>query len=1082
MKLTVNERRERIGMRINTVSSQLLLLASLVSCPFVSPIRAAEPAEGKILTQVPEIAPSQTAGAAPAEAPGAIPAGGPAPVWIWGADQNRSYFLRTTFNGGSSAAQLVASCDNVMTLFLNGEKIGASSEWKDAVSLDIQKRLKPGENTILAEVANQGGIAGFVLKLALTMPDGKIRYLVTDQSWQAAESRDSKDWKAVSLGPKYGEGPWGDVLSGTAPSGARDLFNLPAGFQVERLFTVPKDQLGSWVCITQDDKGRIIASDQQANGLCRITPPPVGSTQPTRVERLDVKMTSAHGLMYAFGSLYVNANGGPGSGLYRLKDTDGDDQFDEITKLKDIRGGGEHGPHAIRLSPDGKSIYVIGGNHTQPPFELQRNAPPQTMGGSRTEQLHAELPEGMTSRIAPNWDEDVLLPRQWDSNGHAAGILAPGGWIAKTDPDGKTWEMVSVGYRNQYDMAFNADGELFSYDSDMEWDMGTPWYRATRVTHATSGSEFGWRSGTADWPWYYADSLPPLLDIGPGSPVGVEFGYGTKFPAKYQKALYICDWTFGTMYAIHIEPAGASYKAVKEEFVSRTPLPLTDVVVGRDGALYFTVGGRGTQSELYRVTYVGKDATDPVDARDQAGAELRAVRHKIEAYHRSAESLSADAARGGLKLPAIVDFLVPYLGHADQHIRYAARVALERIPVELWQDRVLNAADSETLVTGAIGLARQAEPALRSRIVTALGKVEFSKLREMQQLALLRAYQLVFIRLGLPPENERGPLGAKFDALFPSSSDLVNRELAILMVALGSPSAAHKLVPLLTKERVLSQQDPGDVLSRNRGYGGSIAKMLENQPDQTQIHMALTLRNLAKGWTLDEKKTYFNWFEKARNWSGGNSYQKFLINIDKEAYENSTDVERLAVEATGARKPYKAPELPKPQGPGKDYALDELVALSNTQLRGRNFENGRKAFAAARCVVCHRFAGDGGATGPDLTQAAGRFSFKDLLESTLDPSKVVSDQYKTVIVQTSSGKTYTGRIISVGNDDITLLIDPEDASKVVTVRKSEIEDQAPSPISLMPKDLLKPLNQNEVFDLFAYVLSRGNPQDAMFKK
>ena len=119
------------------------------------------------------------------------------------------------------------------------------------------------------------------------------------------------------------------------------------------------------------------------------------------------------------------------------------------------------------------------------------------------------------------------------------GILAPGGWIAKTDPDGKNWEIVSVGYRNAYDIAFNADGELFAYDADMEWDMGMPWYRPTRVLHATSGSEFGWRSGTGKWPAYYVDSLPPMLDIGPGSPVGVEFGYGAKFPAKYQKALYL---------------------------------------------------------------------------------------------------------------------------------------------------------------------------------------------------------------------------------------------------------------------------------------------------------------------------------------------------------------------------------------------------------------------------------------------------------------------------------------------------------------------------------------------------------------
>ena len=85
----------------------------------------------------------------------------------------------------------------------------------------------------------------------------------------------------------------------------------------------------------------------------------------------------------------------------------------------------------------------------------------------------------------------------------------------------------------------------------------------------------------------HPDSLPQLVDVGPGSPVGAGFGYGAKFPAKYQKALYILDWTFGTIYAIHMEANGASYTATKEEFVSRTPLPLTDVVIGSDGARSF---------------------------------------------------------------------------------------------------------------------------------------------------------------------------------------------------------------------------------------------------------------------------------------------------------------------------------------------------------------------------------------------------------------------------------------------------------------------------------------------------------------
>ncbi len=375
------------------------------------------------------------------------------------------------------------------------------------------------------------------------------------------------------------------VFSDSDAQANGDHFKLLPGFQVERLFTVPKEELGSWVCIALDDRGRIIASDQRDKGLCRITPPAIGSHESTRVERLSVNISSAQGMLQAFGALYVSRNG---KGLYRLKDTDGDDQYDEVVLLKEIRGGGEHGEHALRLSPDGKSILMLAGNATRPPFERTLNAPVQTMGGVRGQQLQATLPTDARSRLIPNWDEDLLTLRQWDSEGFMAGATAPGGWIAKTDPDGKAWELISSGFRNPYDMALNADGEIFVYDADMEGDAGAPWYRPTRVNHATSGSEFGWRSGSGKWPAYFVDSLPAVVDIGLGSPVGVEFGYGAKFPAKYQRALFLCDFTLGAIHALHLEPSGSSYTGVNERFLSRNALPMTDAVIGRDGALYFT--------------------------------------------------------------------------------------------------------------------------------------------------------------------------------------------------------------------------------------------------------------------------------------------------------------------------------------------------------------------------------------------------------------------------------------------------------------------------------------------------------------
>lgn len=1048
-----------------------------------APAAATAPADG-LYTQKPEVMATNEALAQPAgeaKPKGADPfAAGPKPSWIWGADQNKKYIVRKEFGGDVKSAVLKGTADNLVTIFINGRNAYTGNEWADAPEIDVTgKTAGKAKNIVEAEIANQGGAAAFIFKMVVTKNDGSVEYVVSDGSWEVAESRDAAAWAKAKVVAAYGSGPWGEVLSGSTGATAVNnaLFKVPAGFQVEKLFTVPKELLGSWVNITTDPKGRLIVSDQGGLGLCRVTPPKPGSNEATKVEHLDIKidgkqMSGAQGLLFAFDSLYVCCNGGPGSGLYRLRDTDGDDQFDKVEKLKDLRGGGEHGPHALRLSPDGKSIYVDAGNHTLPPFDRKVSSPVQTMGGARQEQLHATLPEGASSRIAPNWDEDLLLPRQWDANGHAAGIVAPGGWIAKTDPEGKTWEMFSIGYRNQFDFALNADGEMFVYDADMEWDMGSPWYRPTRVVHATSGSEFGWRSGTGKWPTYYLDSLPQLVDIGPGSPVGVDFGYGAKFPAKYQKALYICDWTFATMYAIHIEPDGSSYKATKEEFVARNGLPLTDVTIGTDGAMYFTVGGRGTQSELFRVTYVGKESTAPVNAKDEAGADLRALRRSIEEYHQADVADPSKAAA----------FLIPHLAHADRHIRYAARVALERLPLASWQDTVLNSSDAETVITGVCGLARTADKPAQPQLLAALGKLDYATLTELQQLEYLRTYQLVLIRLGIPEDTVRVELGKKFDALFPGVSTAHDQQLAILMVALESPAAATKLVPLLAKEGTKTTEVSTDALARNKGYGGAVATMLANHPDLGQYQAAFTLRNLKTGWSDAQRKAYFSWFEKARKWSGGNSYQKFLTNIDNDAFANSTDAQRLMLESLKIRKPYVAPALPKPKGPGRDYTAAEVVALASDTRKPRNFKNGQTMFAAARCVVCHRFGGDGGSTGPDLTQLAGRFNLKDLTDSIVDPSKVISDQYKASVVETKDGKTYTGRIVSDVQDSITMVVDPENSSKVLEIKKSDIEDLQPSKVSLMPKDLLKTLNENELLDLMAYLLSRGNPQDPIFKK
>jgi glucose/arabinose dehydrogenase len=331
--------------------------------------------------------------------------------------------------------------------------------------------------------------------------------------------------------------------------------------------------------MTTDQKGRLIISPQgDDQPLLRITLTRSGKI--SKIEKIPAPVHQAMGLLYAYDSLYVNGHGPEGTGLYRLIDSNHNDRFDtnEVRFLKKIGGEGEHGYHALVMGPD-KMIYMMNGNHTKLPAGIDPASPHK------------------------NYEEDLLLPRQWDANGHAVGILAPGGYIVRTDPEGKKWELMLAGFRNSYDFDFNADGEIFTFDSDMEWDWGLPWYRPTRIIHCVTGGEYGWRSGSSNEPEYYADTLPAAVNIGVGSPTGVKFGTRSKFPAKYRRAFFAFDWSYGRIFAVHLIPQGASYQAEYEDFVKGKPLNLTDLEFGKDGAMYISDDAAGA---VYRVTFQGK--------------------------------------------------------------------------------------------------------------------------------------------------------------------------------------------------------------------------------------------------------------------------------------------------------------------------------------------------------------------------------------------------------------------------------------------------------------------------------------------
>ena len=849
-------------------------------------------------------------------------------------------------------------------------------------------------------------------------------------SWTLAAAGLAAAWgssagqNATAQDPKQQDAKPAAVKKGLGATPASS-FRLPEGFQAELVYEVPSKEQGSWVAMCVDLKGRLIVSDQYGK-LYRVTPSTTGNPADTKVDPINVNLGMAQGLLHTKDGLYVDVNGegildkdqkdAPrGPGLYRLQDLDGDEQFEKIERIIPLTGGGEHGPHAIIPGPDGR-LYLCAGNQTDLPEKIDR------------------------SRVPRHWNEDHLLGRMPDGRGFMANRLAPGGFILSFNADGSDVELVSTGFRNEYDIAFNPLGDLFTYDADMEWDIGTPWYRPTRVNHVISGAEFGWRNGTGKWPEYFADSFGAVANIGYGSPTGIAFGTGAKFPAKFQNALYVSDWSYGVVYAVHLEPEGASYKSTFEPFVSASPMPVTDLLIHPEqGCMYMTIGGRKTQSALYRIAYSGSESTQPAVFPDNEPAKAaRAARRDLEAMHVPGAKLDITAAMRNI-------------GSPDRALRTAARLALEHFDSKQWRDPIQQSLPAQSAITMAVALARKGTPADQVDVNNSLLRLEWSKLDNTQRLELLRAYQLSFLRLGPADPATREKIIAQIDGHFPAADgdSLVDRELARVLIHLEAPKIVDRCV----------------------------AQMNGSNSAEQQIHYAFCLREAQKGWTPQTRKAYFQWFYDIGTARGGASFGGFLENIRKVAIGNLEDEDKAALgELTG---PLPAPKDPladlAPRSQVKQWSVDELAEKFAAKKSGFNYERGKQMFAVAQCYKCHRFAGQGGIQGPDLTASSQRFSIKDMLTAIIEPNKEISDQYEATVFQTEE-ETVIGRVANLNGDNLMVATNMLDPGNFTNLKRSDIIDMKPSKASMMPSGLLDTLTEEEIFDLLVYLQSGGNPK------
>ena len=942
-------------------NAMLLGIALGLAWPTLGSAQTAAPVAAPTSTGAPATLAPETessAAALPANPAAAEPTMQPSsgdPLWIWTPTQAQGpipqgsvYFRKWFSSSAPDVAVLQITADNQYEVYVNGRFAGNGKDWHRMQAINLLPFLLEGKNLIAVKATNnEGTSAGLTARIFMQKKGGPAIAYVTDETWvtSAVEGPlwekdrfdDSKWLKAHSFGELGVARPWLDQITAEDGSSAR-RFAVVKDFRIERV-VAPNDS-GSLLSVTFNEFGEMIAG-RERGPILLITDSNKDGV-PDKVAEYCDKVKSCQGLLALNGGIYAVGDGPDGAALYLINDEDRDGKGEKVTTLMKFSGGlGEHGPHGLSLGPDGM-IYVMIGNHAQ------------AVGAAVKESPYRDYYEG-----------DLVMPRYEDPGGHAVGVKAPGGTVVRLDAEGKSIQTFSGGFRNAYDLAFNRVGELFTFDSDMEWNEGLPWYRATRLQHIFAGSEHGWRSGWSNWPDYNFDGVPPAATAGRGSPTGLEFYEHDRYPPQYQGALFACDWSQGEIIAFKPRASGSGYTSDGEVFVRGRPLAATDVAVGPDGWLYFVTGGRGTEGGVYRVVYTGQ-LTPPAKLTGVAAAVRQPqpwsawARQKValiqqqnpELWGTQLQAAAANATNRSEDRIRSLDLLELYGPLPD--MTYFTKLSRDGDPAVRKKTAYLLGVHAEPIGGGLlVQMLRDPDASVRRQACESLARgmfvpppetilplladadraVSFTARLALERIPVDRWKDSVlnakdartFIVGGLAlarvsPDREtmlavlqRGGVVLQGQLSDPEFLDL----LRVFQVALERGQLKGDDVPQLRLQ--IANEYPAGEIRMNR----ELIRLLAHLDEPTilprvveflksdagvpeKIQAALFVRYISKGWTTEQKLYVLAFYEAARKLQGGYSLRGYFNNVAKDFCANLTAQEKLILLSHGDKQPANA--------------------------------------------------------------------------------------------------------------------------------------------------------------------------------
>lgn len=167
--------------------------------------------------------------------------------------------------------------------------------------------------------------------------------------------------------------------------------------------------------------------------------------------------------------------------------------------------------------------------------------------------------------------------------------------------------------------------------------------------------------------------------------------------------------------------------------------------------------------------------------------------------------------------------------------------------------------------------------------------------------------------------------------------------------------------------------------------------------------------------------------------------------------------------------------------PLKNWTLAELQPALDQLATGQSFQRGTQLFQAASCAACHSVQEGQPRFAPDLTKLDPKRKPLDVLRSMVEPSKEIEEKYQMGKFLLDSGKVVVGLVTEETDDEVTLMTDPLANCEPTILAKDEIEERLKSDISLMPAGLLDRFTEEEILELCAFVISRGDKDAPVYR-